>query len=312
MHLENGAVTPACAAIAFGASTLAISAACITLRRQSEPFKHLGLAVTLGSAVFVAQMINFPISGVSSAHLIGGALLAWALGPAAGLITMALVLLAQALCLGDGGLLSLGANTLNMAVLPALAVHMVKNLSFTKSKSGQYAGLAMASFIATIAGAALLVGEVGLFRVDSHTGSFSSFAGMMLSTHAFMAVIEAALACAVLFAIRQFITQDGQARRSGNVALAGAALALLALVPFGSQLRDGYEAAAHAAGLSDMINSPSQPGQIAASLQQITVSLWPSQELLHAGLVTLAFAGALALVLWAVGRSGKQTRLAAQ
>ncbi len=312
MHLENGAVTPACAAIAFGASALAVAVAGVALRRQAEPMKNLGLAATLGSTVFVAQMINFPISSVSSAHLIGGALLAWVLGPAAGLITIAVVLLAQAVCLGDGGLLSLGANILNMGVIPVLAVALLKRASFTKTQSGQYAGLAMASFAGTLLGAALLVGEVGLFRTQMEAGSFSQFATQMLSTHAFMGVMEAVLACAVLFVVRMFVTQEGQARRSSAFALGFVALALLALVPFGSQLRDGYEAAVHAAGLDAMIESSSQPGQVAMSIQEMLVSFWPSQELLHAGLATLAFAGVLTLVLWAVGRSGKRAQVAAQ
>ncbi len=312
MHLENGAVTPACAAISFGISTLAVSAAALVLRRETQPFKNLPLAVTLGSAVFVGQMINFPVSGLSSAHLIGGALLAWALGPAVGLLTMATVLATQALCLGDGGLMSLGANILNMAVLPALAVTAVKRLAFTRSAFGEYAGLALASAVATLIGAAALVGEVALFRADTHGGSLSQFASQMISSHAFIAIIEAVLACAALALVRAFVSREGQATRSGAFAFAGLTLALIALVPVGSQLKDGYEAAAHAAGLGAMIESSSAPAQAAQNLQQTLVSLWPAQEFLHAALTTLAFAGILALVLWGATRIARQAPLAAK
>jgi cobalt/nickel transport system permease protein len=312
MHLENGAVTPACAAISFGISTFAVAIAGVALRRETQPFKNLPMAVTLGSTIFVAQMINFPVSGLSSAHLIGGALLAWVLGPSVGLLTMAAVLGAQALCLGDGGLLTLGANILNMAVLPALAVMVVKRLAVTKSASGEYAGLALASATATVVGAGALVGEVALFRADSHGGSFSLFASQMISSHAVIAVIEAALACAALALVRAFVTRESQETRSGAVAMGVLALALVALVPFGSQLKDGYETAAHAAGLDAMIESSSAPGQAAQNLQATLVSLWPAQELLHAGLVTLVFAGALTLLLWGIGRAGKQSQPVAQ
>ena len=47
-----------------------------------------GTAAALGAAVFAAQMFNVQVLPFSSAHLIGGVLLAWMLGPAIGLLTM--------------------------------------------------------------------------------------------------------------------------------------------------------------------------------------------------------------------------------
>ena len=67
--------------------------------------------------VFAAQMINFPIVGGTSGHFVGGVLAAVLLGPSAAVIVMAAVLAMQCLLFGDGGLLALGANVLNMAVI---------------------------------------------------------------------------------------------------------------------------------------------------------------------------------------------------
>jgi len=71
--------------------------------------------------VFAAQMINFSIPGTgSSGHLGGGMLLAVLLGPYAGFLTVASILLIQALFFGDGGLLAYGCNVFNLGFFTCL------------------------------------------------------------------------------------------------------------------------------------------------------------------------------------------------
>ena len=70
----------------------------------------------MGAFVFAAQMINFPVGIGTSGHLVGGALLACTLGPAAASVVMTAILAIQALVFQDGGILALGANVINMAV----------------------------------------------------------------------------------------------------------------------------------------------------------------------------------------------------
>jgi len=82
------------------------------LRERAVPF----MAV-LAAFIFAAQMLNFPVAGGTSGHFTGGALAAILLGPAPAVLVMALVLVIQALAFGDGGVLTLGANILNMAVV---------------------------------------------------------------------------------------------------------------------------------------------------------------------------------------------------
>jgi cobalt/nickel transport system permease protein len=63
-------------------------------------------------------MINFPVAGGTSGHLLGGALAAIILGsPWAGMLCIATVLIIQAVLFADGGITALGANIFNMGVV---------------------------------------------------------------------------------------------------------------------------------------------------------------------------------------------------
>ena len=121
MHLGNGAITPECAALTYGQQRRPDWR---LVRRRCERSgvsraKSCNWPRRLGCLVFAAQAINVPVAPGTSAHLVGGVLLAWLLGPGLGAWTMALVLAVQAMLLGDGGMAALGANVLNMAILPA-------------------------------------------------------------------------------------------------------------------------------------------------------------------------------------------------
>src|SRR6266496_1104539 len=129
MHLGNGAITPECVALTYGAAAAGLTASAVAIRKAGVTGDKLQLAAGLGCLVLAAQAINVPIGPGMSAHLVGGVLLAWMLGPGLGVWTMALVLTAQALLLGDGGIAALGANVLNMAILPAGIVAAAKQLS---------------------------------------------------------------------------------------------------------------------------------------------------------------------------------------
>lgn len=74
----------------------------------------------VGSLIFSAQMVNFPISGGTSGHLLGGVLASLILEPFEALIVMSAVLGVQAAAFGDGGIIALGANIFNMGVVGAI------------------------------------------------------------------------------------------------------------------------------------------------------------------------------------------------
>ncbi|MFM7440684.1 MAG: energy-coupling factor ABC transporter permease, partial [Snowella sp.] len=73
--------------------------------------------------VFAAQMINFPIPGGTSGHLLGGTLVGILLGPWAGSLVMTVVFIVQALLFQDGGLTALGANIFNMGLIGTFGGH---------------------------------------------------------------------------------------------------------------------------------------------------------------------------------------------
>src|SRR6476659_88432 len=101
----------------------------VARRAQRDTQDHrIPLLGVMGAFVFAAQMINFPVGAGTSGHLVGGALLACTLGPAAASVVMTAILAIQALVFQDGGVLALGANVLNMAVVGVLAGYLPYHL----------------------------------------------------------------------------------------------------------------------------------------------------------------------------------------
>lgn len=87
--------------------------------------RQVPMVGVLAAFVFAAQMVNFPILGGTSGHLIGSTFLAVAIGPWAAVLVMTVVLLIQCLVFGDGGITALGANVLNMAVIAVFVGYYV-------------------------------------------------------------------------------------------------------------------------------------------------------------------------------------------
>ena len=78
--------------------------------------------------MFAAQMVNFPVAAGTSGHLIGAALAAVLVGPAAAVVIMSSVMVVQSLLFADGGLTALGINVLNMGVLAPLGAWLLFRL----------------------------------------------------------------------------------------------------------------------------------------------------------------------------------------
>ena len=121
MHIPDGFLDPGVAAapasVSAGAVAYGLRRAEATLDDRAVPL----LGVT-GAFVFAAQMLNFPVAGGTSGHLLGAALAAVLLGPWLACLVIAVVLDAQAFVFADGGITALGANVLNMGVIGALLV----------------------------------------------------------------------------------------------------------------------------------------------------------------------------------------------
>ncbi|OUL23426.1 cobalt transporter [Nostoc sp. RF31YmG] len=117
MHIPDGFVS---VPVAGATGLVSAAALVIALRRSQEAF-GIRRAPVLGlttAFIFAAQMINFPVAGGTSGHLLGGTLAAVILGsPWAGTLCIATVLIIQAVLFADGGITALGANIFNMAVI---------------------------------------------------------------------------------------------------------------------------------------------------------------------------------------------------
>ena len=119
LHIPDGFVSAPVAGVGW---VLAAAAIALAARRADKNLDERAapLMGVMAAFIFAGQMINFPVAGGTSGHLVGGALAAILLGPWAAIIVMTAVVALQALLFQDGGLAALGVNTLNMAVISAL------------------------------------------------------------------------------------------------------------------------------------------------------------------------------------------------
>ena len=126
MHIPDGYLSPQTCGVLGAASavTAAVSSykTAKTVKSKYIPLLSIGAAFS-----FIIMMFNIPIPDGTTAHGVGGALLAVVLGPWAAFISVSIALIIQALFFGDGGILALGANVFNMAfVLPFSAYYSYK------------------------------------------------------------------------------------------------------------------------------------------------------------------------------------------
>jgi len=124
MHIPDGFLN-----IATVATTAVVSAGgvgnAVRIANKKLGEKHVPLMGVLAAFIFAAQMLNFPIAGGTSGHLIGAALAAVLLGPWASVLIMSCVLIAQCLIFQDGGLLALGANIFNMGIVASFSGYYI-------------------------------------------------------------------------------------------------------------------------------------------------------------------------------------------
>ncbi|CCH66076.1 Substrate-specific component NikM of nickel ECF transporter / Additional substrate-specific component NikN of nickel ECF transporter [Richelia intracellularis HM01] len=117
MHIPDSFLSVPVAGAAGVASLVALAIALERLRNNLGK-RYAPLLGLTTAFIFAAQMINFPVFGGTSGHLLGGTLAAIILGsPWAGMLSIATVLIIQAVLFADGGITALGANILNMAVI---------------------------------------------------------------------------------------------------------------------------------------------------------------------------------------------------
>ena len=160
MHLPDGYLSPATCAT-LGAGMVPAWWAAGQRVRKVVKTRYVPL-LALGSAYcFLVMMFNVPIPDGTTAHAVGGVLVAVLLGPWAAVVAVSTALLIQALFFGDGGVLAYGANCFNMAlVMPVTGYATYKlvsrNTSLTSPRRalaagiGGYVGINMAALCAAV------------------------------------------------------------------------------------------------------------------------------------------------------------------
>ncbi|MDP3184947.1 MAG: energy-coupling factor ABC transporter permease, partial [Anaerolineales bacterium] len=124
MHIPDGFLSTLVSVVFWVVSVIAVAYA---LRRVGKDLgeRQVPLMGVLAAAIFAGQMLNFTVAGGTSGHLLGAALATILLGPWAAVIVLTTVVGIQALIFQDGGLLALGANLFNMAVVGVTVAYFV-------------------------------------------------------------------------------------------------------------------------------------------------------------------------------------------
>jgi len=187
MHIPDGFL-----ALNTWFPTMIVSAGAIgySIKKASQQLKDkiVPLMGVMSAFIFAAQMLNFPIAGGTSGHLLGGVLAAVLLGPYAGAIAISVVLTAQCFIFQDGGLTALGANVFNMAIIGTMLVYLIYKL-ISKIIGGNK-GIIIASFVSAWFSVVLASSACAVELAISGTVPFSIVFPAMVGIHALIGIVE--------------------------------------------------------------------------------------------------------------------------
>ncbi|MBE9198256.1 MULTISPECIES: energy-coupling factor ABC transporter permease [unclassified Nodularia (in: cyanobacteria)] len=197
MHIPDGFLSVPVA----GATGLVSAVALVVACGRSQEDLGIRRAPILGlttAFIFAAQMVNFPVAGGTSGHLLGGTLAAIVLGsPWAGMLCITTVFIIQAVLFADGGITALGANILNAGVI-AVWVGWVLTQTLQRLLGGSKGRLPLAAGIA--AGVSIVVASVAcaIQLVLSGTASAAIVLPAMTGVHILIGIGEGIITGGVL------------------------------------------------------------------------------------------------------------------
>lgn len=195
MHIPDGFIDLKTVITTGVLSTGGVAASIYNVKKifKSKVIVMMGVMAAL---IFALQMINFTIPGGTSGHLLGGALVAVALGPFAGAIVLSVVLIVQALVFMDGGITALGSNIFNMAIAGVFMAYLIYWMF--KRISGKrwifYSGVAVASWFSVVFASLLAALELGI----SGTYAIGATIKAMVLVHMVIGIGEAIITTAVI------------------------------------------------------------------------------------------------------------------
>lgn len=257
MHMSDALISPT---VGLGLWAVAATGLVVASRRLEPELRRsprlLPMMGVTGAFVFAAQMVNFTIPGTgASGHLGGAILLSALLGPSAGFVVIASVLLVQALLFADGGLLAYGANLVNMGLIPCFVLFPLIFKPLAGSVASASRGrLVLASVLAGVA--SLVVGSTGVALETGASGvtalPLPEFLAFIVPVHVLIGLGEGLITAGVLIVAQQqgmsmpgAPVQSEQAAQSGRGILGALALAAAicagGLSLFASSNPDGLE-----------------------------------------------------------------------
>ncbi len=197
MHMGDFMLSPA---VGGTMMTAAVGTAAISIKKVRDmDEKKIPLMGVMSAFVFAAQMINFTIPGTgSSGHLAGAIMLSILLGPYAGFLSIAAILLIQALFFADGGLLAYGCNVINIGFFACFVAYPLIYRTITK-KGLTRTRLMTGSILACVA--ALQMGAFSVVIQTLLSGKtelpFTQFALAMQGIHLAIGAVEGVVTAAV-------------------------------------------------------------------------------------------------------------------
>lgn len=253
LHIPDGFLSILVSVICWVITVVTLSSA-ISRTNKSLGEKQIPLMGVMAAFIFAAQMINFPVAGGTSGHLLGGALAAIVLGPWAGMLVMTAVIAVQALLFQDGGLVVMGANILNMGLITAAIGYGLYRSASGQSKNVKLGVAGVAAWLSVMAGALFTSLQLWL----SGTSQLNVVIPAMLGIHALIGIGEALItvfALAFIMQTRPDLLGEGSesAKGSKNWAYVGGLIALIVVLlsPLASAFPDGLERVAENLGFLD-------------------------------------------------------------
>ena len=246
MHIPDGFLSVMVSIVFWIISVIEIG---IALRQTSQTLgeRQVPLMGVLAAAIFAGQMLNFSVTGGTSGHLLGAAIAVIILGPWPAVLVMTSVVSVQALLFQDGGILALGANIFNMAIIGPFVAYAVYTLLMNLFKKQTW-GLFVAGFVAAWSSIFIASLSCALQLALSGTSPANISVPAMGAIHALIGIGEGLIttgALAFLFATRKDLLKLGESKPASNkgIVIGGSliALVLAVLSPLASSHPDGLE-----------------------------------------------------------------------
>jgi len=201
MHVPDGFLDAPTSLVTAGLAATGVAIALRGARRELDD-RVAPLAGIIATFVFAGQMINFPVAGGTSGHLMGGALAAVLVGPYTGVLCLTVVLVVQALLFADGGITAIGTNVILMGIVTVVVGYAVFKLALMVLPRR----LSMVAPAAALGGLASVAASAATFVLLYSVGGvapipFDTLLTAMLGVHALIGAGEAVITFMVVGSI---------------------------------------------------------------------------------------------------------------